>query len=152
MIFSKQQISYKWFWILSCGQQQRIHCFNNSWHYPRSLSKINSRGAIIMAKLLDSNSHFRTSRPWLVVTFRPKKSNLTQKPRSREVPTHYEAILLWFRLINWRDMWKLTFFSLIWPLNDFKVKYVSIEVKKCQQTKFEVNGVTEWDFMGVRKH
>ena len=45
-----------------------------------------SRGGLIQATLLDSNSHFRTSRPWLVVTTRPKKSNIAQMPRSREVP------------------------------------------------------------------
>ena len=48
--------------------------------------KVYARGGPIQATLLDSNSHFRTSRPWLVVTFRPKKSNLAQIPRSRKVP------------------------------------------------------------------
>ena len=53
---------------------------------PRKNGKVINRVATIMTKLQDSNLHFRTSRPWLLVTFRPKKSNLAQKPRSREVP------------------------------------------------------------------
>ena len=77
---------------------------------------------------------------------------LPLKLRSRWNAQFYEAISLNFHLIKYSDAWKLAFFSLKWSWNDFKVKYASIEVKKCQQTKFGVNGFTEWDFMGVRKH
>ena len=48
-------------------------------------------------------------------------------------------------------MWKMTFFSLRWSWNDFKVKYAWIEVKMCLQAIFGVNGGIEWGFRGGLK-
>ena len=86
---------------------------------------------------------------WPFGTFRSQKS---LKLSNQWIAQFYEAISTKFRFIKCIDVWKLTFFSLKWSWNDLKVKYAWIEVKKCLQKKFGVNGVTEWDFMGVRKH
>ena len=77
---------------------------------------------------------------------------LPLKLRSRWNAQFYEAISLNFHLIKYSDAWKLTFFSLKWSWNDFKVKYAWIEVKKCLQKKFGVNGGIEWGFKGGLKN
>ena len=69
---------------------------------------------------------------------------LPLKLRCHWIAQFYEAISFNFRLIKYSDAWKLTFFSLKWSWNDLKVKYAWIEVKKCLQKKFGVNGGIEW--------
>ena len=74
---------------------------------------------------------------------------LTLKLSNHWIAQFYEVISLNFRLIKYSDAWKLTFFSLKISWNDFKVKYAWIEVKKCLQIEFGVNGAIEWGFRGV---
>ena len=77
-----------------------------------------------------------------------KNFDLGRKPRSRRVLQFYEAIFLVFSLINIRNLQKLTFFGLIWPLNLFSVKFDWITVKMYPQKKIGGYGVTEWGFRG----